>query len=316
MFSPATYPWTDPFGRFSWFKTAVFAAALAPALWLAWRAGVGWLGPRPWTEAIHRSGDWSLRFLWLSLAVAPVRLSLPGAARIMTARRLLGVTALAYALLHLALYVGDQAFDLAKVASEIAGRVYLTIGFVAAVGLAVLGLTSFDRVIRRMGGRAWRALHRIVYPLAALAALHFFMQSKLDATEPVLMAGALVWLLILRLKFFRPGADASASAVAVFGALIPAALVAAGATAGIEALWIGLKSGAPPDLILAANWDADLWPRPAHWTLAGGLFAAAAAAAVAAALRKRPKRGERRKDGPGKDELQKDERRKDQACPA
>ncbi|HRQ83130.1 MAG TPA: ferric reductase-like transmembrane domain-containing protein, partial [Azospirillaceae bacterium] len=151
------YPWRDRNGEFSWFKALVFAAALAPAVWLAWRAGWGDLGPRPWTEAIHRSGDWALRFLLLSLAVTPLRLVFRWG-RVMTVRRLLGLTALGYALLHLALYVGDMGADLPKVATEIALRVYLTIGFVVVVGLTVLGATSPDAAVRRLGGRRWRAL--------------------------------------------------------------------------------------------------------------------------------------------------------------
>lgn len=263
-------PWNDPRGRYSWFKALIFAAALAPALWLAWRAAAGWLGPRPWTEAIHRSGDWSLRFLWLSLALTPIRLLFPAAARVMIARRLLGVTALAYALLHLALYVGDQAADWGKIFTEIAVRPYLTIGFVAVVGLAALGLTSFDQAIRWLGGRRWRALHRTVYVLAALGALHFYLQSKLDATEPTLMAGALIWLLAARLPV-APRLGSVWKAVCL-------ALIAAAATAGVETLWIGLKTGAPLQLIFAANWDADLWPRPAHWALLSGLAVAVGAA--------------------------------------
>lgn len=270
------FPWRDRNGGFSWLKAAVFAAALAPALWLAWRAGWGDLGPRPWTEAIHRSGDWALRFLLLSLAVTPLRLVF-GWARVMTARRMLGLTALAYAVLHLGLYVGDQGGDLFKVAAEIALRIYLTIGFAVVVGLAALGATSTDGAIRRLGGRRWRALHRIVYPLAALGALHFFMQSKLEVGEATLMAGMLVWLLAVRVW---PGRGALALAgLAAFAAV---------AAAGIEALWISLKAGAPAALIFAANIDPDLGPRPSWWVLAAGL----SVAALAAVLR-RPARGAR-----------------------
>lgn len=259
-------PWRERNGEFSWFKALVFAAALAPAVWLAWRAGLGDLGPRPWTEAIHRSGDWALRFLLLSLAVTPVRLVFRWG-RVMTVRRMLGLTALGYALLHLALYVGDMGADLPKVAAEIALRVYLTIGFAVVVGLAVLGATSPDAAVRRLGGRRWRALHRAVYPLAALGVLHFFMQSKLEIGEAALMAGALVWLLAIRVWPWR-GAWGLA-------ALAP---LAAAAAALIEATWISLKAGAPLALVLAANIDPDLAPRPSLWVLAAGLAVAGLAA--------------------------------------
>lgn len=259
-------PWRGRNGEFSWFKALVFAAALAPAVWLAWRAGWGDLGPRPWTEAIHRSGDWALRFLLLSLAVTPVRLVFRWG-RVMTVRRMLGLTALGYALLHLALYVGDMGADLPKVAAEIALRIYLTVGFAVIVGLTVLGATSPDAMVRRLGGRRWRALHRAVYPLAILGVLHFFMQSKLEVGEAALMAGALVWLLAVRVWPQRGG----------WGLAMLAPLVA-GATTLMEATWISLKAGAPMALILAANIDPDLAPRPSLWILAAGLAVAGLAA--------------------------------------
>lgn len=259
------FPWNDRNGGFSPFKALVFAAALSPALWLAWRAGFDLLGPRPWAEAIHRSGDWALRLLLLSLAVTPLR-RIFGWARLMTVRRMLGLFALAYALLHLSLYIGDQGLDWGKIAGEITSRIYLTIGFAVILGLCVLGATSTDGMIRALGGRRWRALHRSVYPLAVLAAVHFFMQSKLEVGEATLMAGALLWLFAVRLS---PRADA--------WSLIVLALLAALGTAGVEALWIGLKTGAPLHLILAANLDLDLGLRPAWGVLAGGLLIAASA---------------------------------------
>jgi methionine sulfoxide reductase heme-binding subunit len=269
------FPWNDRAGGFSPFKALVFAVALTPALWLTWRAGFDLLGPRPWVEAIHRSGDWALRLLFLSLAVTPLR-RIFGWARLMTVRRMLGLFALGYALLHLGLYVGDQALDWGKIAGEITSRIYLTIGFTVVLGLSVLGVTSTDGMIRTLGGRRWRALHRIVYPLAILATLHFFMQSKLEVGEATLMAGALLWLFAVRLS---PRADA--------WSLVALALLAALGTAGVEALWIGLKTGAPPALILAANLDLDLGLRPAWGVLAGGLLVAALCAAVAVAGRRR-----------------------------
>jgi methionine sulfoxide reductase heme-binding subunit len=269
------FPWNDRAGRFSPFKALVFAAALTPALWLAWRAGFDLLGPRPWVEATHRSGDWALRLLFLSLAVTPLR-RIFGWARLMTVRRMLGLFALGYALLHLGLYVGDQALDWGKIAGEITSRIYLTIGFTVVLGLCVLGVTSTDEMIRRLGGRRWRALHRVVYPLAILATLHFFMQSKLEVAEATLMAGALLWLFAVRLS---PRSDA--------WSLTALALLAALGTAGVEALWIGLKTGAPPTLILAANLDFDLGLRPAWGVLAAGLLIAALCAAVAAVGKRR-----------------------------
>ncbi len=98
-------------------------------------------------------------------------------------------------LVHFCLYVADEAFNLATVASEIVLRIYLTIGFVALVGLAVLAATSTDGMVQRMGGRRWQRLHRIVYVIGVLAIIHFFMQSKLDEWEPIWMAGFYLWLM-------------------------------------------------------------------------------------------------------------------------
>jgi sulfoxide reductase heme-binding subunit YedZ len=137
-------------GRWSPVKIAAFAAALLPALWIAYQAATDDLGARPVTEAIHQAGDWTLRFLLMTLAITPAQriLHYP---RIVLARRTLGVATAGYALLHLSLYVLDQHFDLFKVASEIVLRVYLLIGAVALAGLIALASTSTDGAISRLG---------------------------------------------------------------------------------------------------------------------------------------------------------------------
>ena len=121
-------------------KVVAFVGVLLPALWLLGRVWLNDLGPRPFTEAIHFVGDWTVRLLYLTLAVGPAR-RIFMAPRLILMRRTLGVATFAYALLHLTLYVFDQRFDLAKVASEIVLRFYLTIGFVALVGLITLAAT-------------------------------------------------------------------------------------------------------------------------------------------------------------------------------
>src|SRR5229473_5105175 len=184
-------------GRWSPVKMSAFVAALLPALWIAYQAAADELGARPVTEAIHQIGDWALRFRLITLAITPAQriLSYP---RIILARRTLGVACAAYAVLHLSLYVLDQHFDLFKVASEIVLRIYLLIGALTLAGLIALASTSTDAAIRRLGSQRWHALHRFVYGLAALATVHFFIQSKLNIYEPVMMAGFLLWLLAYR----------------------------------------------------------------------------------------------------------------------
>src|SRR5215469_15771649 len=146
-------------GRWSPVKIVAFVAALLPALWIAYQAGADELGARPVTEAI------------------------------ILARRTLGVACAGYALLHFSLYVLDQHFDLFKVASEIVLRIYLTIGALVLASLIALASTSTDAAISRLGSERWHRLHRLVYVFAPLAAVHFFIQSKLDLYQPVLMAG-------------------------------------------------------------------------------------------------------------------------------
>src|SRR6266481_8234200 len=175
-------------GRWSPVKIVAFVAALLPALWIAYQAAADELGARPITEAIHQAGDWALRFLPITLAITPAQriLNYP---RIVLARRTLGVASAAYATLHLSLYVLDQHFDLLKVASEIVLRIYLLIGALTLAGLIALASTSTDAAVRRLGSQRWNALHRVVYGLALLATVHFFIQSKLDTYQPLLMAG-------------------------------------------------------------------------------------------------------------------------------
>ena len=135
------YPWNDYGGRFSPLKLAVFVALFVPAGWVGAAYCFDQLGARPLNEAIHEIGLWTIRLIFLALAVTPLRqiLHLP---RLIIVRRMIGVGAFAYAVIHLSLYAADQAFDLEKVASEIVLRVYLTIGFAALLGLAALAATQ------------------------------------------------------------------------------------------------------------------------------------------------------------------------------
>jgi sulfoxide reductase heme-binding subunit YedZ len=255
-------PWEDRAGRFSWLKAVTFVAILLPGIWIAivW-ATVGW-GPRPINTVIHEIGQWAVRFLLIALAVTPARRILDWP-RLINIRRMVGLAALGYVLIHFALYIIDLNFDLAKVASEIALRIYLTIGFVALLGLSIMGVTSTDGWIKRLGKR-WNTLHRIVYPVAALALLHHFMQAKVTVDTPVLMTGFFLWLMfyrLLRLYVAAPGAIW----------LTALAIAAAIATAGVEVAWYGLATGIPPGRVFAANFDFSFTIRPAWWVLAVGL---------------------------------------------
>ena len=256
-------------GRWSPVKIVAFAASIAPALWIAYQAATDDLGARPVTEAIHQAGDWALRFLFITLAITPAQriLHYP---RIILARRTLGVASAGYALLHLSLYILDQHFDLFKVASEIVLRIYLLIGALALTGLIALASTSTDAAISRLGSARWNWLHRLVYGIAVLGAVHFFIQSKLNIYQPVLMAGFLTWLLAYRGLFRRYGEVTPL-------ALLLLAVAAAGVTAVGEALIYMFTSGVDSRRVLLAHFDVDAEVRPAWWVLAAGLAVAALA---------------------------------------
>jgi sulfoxide reductase heme-binding subunit YedZ len=258
-------------GRWSPEKILAFAAAIVPILWLIGRVYLGDLGARPVTEALHFCGRWTVRFILLALAITPAR-RLFSWGKLVNARRTLGVAAFCYALLHFSLYVTDQMFDLGKVASEIALRFYLTIGFVTLIGLIALGSTSTDAAVHRLGMR-WHTLHRAVYVIAVLGVVHFSLQKKLDIYEPTLMMGLLTWLLSYRLvhRWTRNVSFAWLIALAVFSAL---------ATAIFEAGWYGVLTGASPRMVLAANFMFDIAIRPAWWVLAAALAVALASLAA------------------------------------
>lgn len=249
-------PWYDQGGRFSSLKLVVFLCLLAPAAWLLLQIPLGLLQPRPVTLAIHEMGLWAIRLLLITLFVSPCRRIFLWP-RVFILRRLLGLAVLAYALGHFALFFVDKAFDLGVVADELVLRYYLTIGLLALLFLVALGVTSTNAMLRRMGPRRWRRLHALIYPILLLALVHFFMQSKLDVTQPTLLAGFAIWLMLYRLldrRFGRqqPLGPAWLAVLAVLASLL---------TALGEALYYRLAVGAPMALVLRANLNFG----PAGW---------------------------------------------------
>ncbi len=247
-------PWRDRRGNFLKFKAAVLACMPIPGLVWAYWLIAGQLSGRPLNDVIHGTGSWTVRFLMLSLAITPFARLLEWP-RLLTVRRMIGVTALAYASVHFSLYIVDQKFNLLTVASEIVKRFYLTIGFVALSGLIALGVTSTDAAMKRMG-RRWKQLHRLVYPIGVLALLHYFIQTKANVGEPVVVSGLFVWLMLWRLL-----PAAWRAALPTYYLLVP---VSAVLTAAIEFAWYGLATKIPPFRILDANWSQRFFPRPAH----------------------------------------------------
>jgi sulfoxide reductase heme-binding subunit YedZ len=247
-------------GRWSPEKIIAFVGVCLPALWLAYRTGAGDLGARPVTELIHRTGDWAVRILLITLAITPARrlFHLP---KLIQARRTLGVAACLFIVTHFSLYVIDQKFDLRTVASEIVLRFYLTIGFVGLISLIALAVTSTDAMIRRLGHN-WGRLHRLAYVIGVIAVLHFALQKKLEIYEPVMMTGFLVWLLAFRAvqRYAREVTLPWLLALATFATLF---------TALYEAIWYGVLTGVDARRILAINLDLSDFSmlRPALWVL-------------------------------------------------
>ena len=182
-------------------KPAVFLVSLVPLALLARAAffDVDALGANP-IEAINRElGDWALRFLLLTLAVTPLR-QLTGRHELVRLRRMLGLFAFFYATLHVASYAGlDQQFNWDEIVKDIIKRPFITVGFVSFVLLLPLAATSTNAMVRRLGGRRWRNLHRLVYVIGAGAVLHFFWMVKSDIREPLVYAVLLALLLGYRL---------------------------------------------------------------------------------------------------------------------
>ena len=155
-------------------KPLVFAACLLPFAWLAYGAFADALGANPAEYLVRATGDWTLRFLCIVLAVTPLRVigRTPQLARF---RRMLGLFAYFYVVLHLLSYAWfDMGFEVGEIARDIGKRPFILVGFTAFVLLTPLAATSFNRAIRALGARRWQLLHRLAYPIAGLGLLHFF----------------------------------------------------------------------------------------------------------------------------------------------
>jgi sulfoxide reductase heme-binding subunit YedZ len=246
--------------RFSWPRMILLLSLVAPGLVLLALLADGAMGAEPWKAAMREAGSWALWGLLLTLLVTPLRW-IADAPKIAGYRRMVGLAALGYAVLHLVLYSGHLAWNLPAVAVEIATRLYLTIGFAVLLGLCVLGWTSTDAWQARLG-RGWKKLHRLAYPLTALAVLHAFLQSKARADDAALMAGLFVWLMLWRQVSGRWRADA-------LGLALLAPVAALGAAA-IEYAWYAAATNLPASRILMANLDLGAGLRPAQIVLLAG----------------------------------------------
>jgi methionine sulfoxide reductase heme-binding subunit len=190
--------------HFSRLKALVFLASLAPFLLLAARGLNSWqgrsfnLGANPIEFITRDLGDWTLIFLMITLAVTPVR-RLAGLQWLIKLRRMLGLFAFFYASLHFVTYIWlDQFFDLQDIVKDVIKRPFITVGFLAFVCLIPLAATSTNGMVRRLGGKRWQVLHRLVYVIGILGVVHYWWLVKRDIREPLLYAGILAVLLGVR----------------------------------------------------------------------------------------------------------------------
>ena len=178
-------------------KTLVFCLCLVPALVLVWDSVTGGLSVNPIEDITHRTGDWSLRFVLLTLAVTPFRW-LSGWNEVIRYRRMLGLFTFWYASLHFSTYiVFDHFFDIRSIADDVIERKYVTAGFLGFVLMLPLAVTSTRGWIRRLGKR-WSVLHRLIYVAAVAGVVHFFWLVKLETSEPLVYAAVLSGLFLVR----------------------------------------------------------------------------------------------------------------------
>jgi methionine sulfoxide reductase heme-binding subunit len=168
-----------------WTKVFVFILCLVPLAILAWRALHGDLTANPIEFITHTTGDWTLRFLVITLAVTPLRriLRLPQLIRF---RRMLGLFAFFYACLHFSTWIGlDKFFDFAEMWKDVQKRRFITVGFTGFVLMIPLAITSTAAWIRRLGGRRWQLLHRAIYLSAVAGVIHYYWLVKSDVRRPL-----------------------------------------------------------------------------------------------------------------------------------
>jgi sulfoxide reductase heme-binding subunit YedZ len=174
--------------RKKWAKIPVWILCLAPAAYLGWRYWSDDLTANPIEYITHFTGDWTIRFLVFTLAITPLRklLRMPDLIRF---RRLIGLFAFFYGTLHFATYLGiDKFFDFHEIWGDVAKRPYITMGFTAFLCMLPLAITSTAGWIRRMGGKRWQLLHRLVYASAIAGVIHYYWLVKSDIRQPRMYA--------------------------------------------------------------------------------------------------------------------------------
>lgn len=194
-------------------KALVFALALVPLATLALGALFfpEWLGANPAEYITRKTGNWTLRFLLITLAVTPLRM-ITGWNWLLRFRRMLGLFAFFHGVVHFSSFIAfDHLFIVAEILKDIVKRPFITVGFTALVLMIPLAATSTNAMVRRLGAKRWLALHRLVYVIAPLGVLHFWWMVKRDITQPAIFAAILVLLLGFRIAAKLRGATRPAA---------------------------------------------------------------------------------------------------------
>src|SRR5262245_38269913 len=186
-------------------KPIVFVLCLLPFLLLTWAIFNDALSADPVDQIRDYTGEWTLRFLVVTLCISPLR-QLTGWNAAIRFRRMFGLFAFLYSFLHFVTYIWlDKQFDYGRMLEDVAKRPYITAGVIAFVLLIPLALTSTRKWIGRLGGKRWQFLHRAIYLIAIAGVIHYFGMVKLDTTYPWRYTGALALLFAFRLwNVFRP----------------------------------------------------------------------------------------------------------------
>ena len=185
-----------------WTKRALFALCLIPFLALIWRGFSGDLSANPVEFIEHRTGDWALRFLLITLAVTPLRkiFEQPLLTRF---RRMLGLFAFFYVCVHLSMYLTfDQMFSISGIFADVLKRPYITVGTAGFLMLVPLAITSTAAMVRRLGPKRWQLLHRLVYFCALAGVIHYYWLVKSDVREPLMYGGILTLLMLFRIRMW------------------------------------------------------------------------------------------------------------------
>jgi sulfoxide reductase heme-binding subunit YedZ len=268
------WPWQDRKRRFSWLKASTFALMFVPAVRAIYQSGIGEYGFLLSLGGLtYWSGVWATAILLMALAVTPALTILRWPA-LVDVRRMIGVTALVYTIVHIVIYFALRSWNFAAIANEMLTRLTLIVATLSTIGLIVLGATSLDAAIRYMGAKNWQRLHNTNYVISGLAILHVVL-ARGTYGEQYLLTGIFVWLMAWRvLAHYGKGTDARALAMLALRSSVFTALLEAGFLWG--------RRGYEPSSTLGNNFSLayldNIGVSPAWQVLGFGLVFALAAA--------------------------------------